>query len=171
MMLRKKIDRGSNFIFLFSCFLSNQNIEEDDSGKTCFQHNLKARSTLQKLSNALHQIRNSPFSIPLLPLASSKIRNTFSTQFLSHTQHAHRTGAGMVPTAKEAVAAGYVDPLSGTSVLSLFPRTIRASGAAPVPADSKDLDSIHNIMKSLVIIDFWKLKFGFSRCVPSSRPA
>ncbi|KAH6758786.1 centromere protein C [Perilla frutescens var. frutescens] len=49
---------------------------------------------------------------------------------------------------KEAPAAVSVDPLAGVSGLSLFPRTIRASADAPVPEAPKDLDSIHNIMKS-----------------------
>ncbi|XP_057772978.1 centromere protein C [Salvia miltiorrhiza] len=55
----------------------------------------------------------------------------------------------MLPKPKEAPVAGSVDPLSGLSGLSLFPRTIGASADAPVSADPKDLDSIHNIMKSL----------------------
>ncbi|KAI3455391.1 hypothetical protein Pfo_012054 [Paulownia fortunei] len=51
--------------------------------------------------------------------------------------------------ASESRVSDSVDPLSGLNGPSLFPRTIRASADVPVPIDSKDLDSIHNFMKSL----------------------
>ncbi|KAL9156763.1 hypothetical protein ABFS82_09G099900 [Erythranthe guttata] len=51
--------------------------------------------------------------------------------------------------ASKAGVSDSVDPLGGINGPSLFPRTIRASADVPVPADSKDLDSIHNFMKSL----------------------
>ncbi|XP_047959215.1 centromere protein C-like isoform X2 [Salvia hispanica] len=50
---------------------------------------------------------------------------------------------------KEEAASGSIDPLSGLSGLSLFPRTIMASAEAPLPSDSMDLGFIHNFMKSL----------------------
>ncbi|KAK4428068.1 Centromere protein C [Sesamum alatum] len=48
-----------------------------------------------------------------------------------------------------AAEASLEDPLSGISGLLHFPRTIRPSADVPMPADPKDLDSIHNFMKSL----------------------
>ncbi|KAL0415287.1 UNVERIFIED_CONTAM: Centromere protein C [Sesamum latifolium] len=51
--------------------------------------------------------------------------------------------------ASEASLSDSVDPLSGISGPLLFPRTIRPSADVPVPVDPKDLDSIHNFMKSL----------------------
>ncbi|KAH6782133.1 centromere protein C [Perilla frutescens var. frutescens] len=53
-----------------------------------------------------------------------------------------------MPKEAPAAVSVSVDPLTGVSGLSLFPRTIRASADAPVPDAPKDLDSIHNIMKS-----------------------
>ncbi|XP_011072288.1 uncharacterized protein LOC105157576 isoform X2 [Sesamum indicum] len=51
--------------------------------------------------------------------------------------------------ASEASLSDSVDPLRGISGPLLFPRTIRPSVDVPVPVDPKDLDSIHNFMKSL----------------------
>ncbi|KAL0319207.1 UNVERIFIED_CONTAM: Centromere protein C [Sesamum angustifolium] len=51
--------------------------------------------------------------------------------------------------ASEASLSDSVDPLRGISGPLLFPRTIRPSADVPVPVDPKDLDSIHNFMKSL----------------------
>ncbi|XP_051128084.1 centromere protein C [Andrographis paniculata] len=44
---------------------------------------------------------------------------------------------------------GFVDPLGGIYGPMLFPRTIRPPADVPVPADAKDLESIHTFMKSL----------------------
>ncbi|MCE5165790.1 hypothetical protein HAX54_012287 [Datura stramonium] len=49
----------------------------------------------------------------------------------------------------EALISDPVDPLHGLVGLSLFPTTIRVSTDASVSADSKDLESIHNFMKSM----------------------
>ncbi|KAI3463357.1 hypothetical protein Pfo_020020 [Paulownia fortunei] len=51
--------------------------------------------------------------------------------------------------ASETLISDLVDPLSGLSGPSLFPRTITASIGRPVPADYKDIDSVHQLMKSL----------------------
>ncbi|KAL0342041.1 UNVERIFIED_CONTAM: Centromere protein C [Sesamum calycinum] len=49
--------------------------------------------------------------------------------------------------ASEASLSDSVDPLRGISLSTI--RTIRPSADVPVPVDPKDLDSIHNFMKSL----------------------
>lgn len=51
----------------------------------------------------------------------------------------------------ETLVSDPVDPLRGLAGLSLLPKTIRVSTDASVLVDSKDLESIHNFMKSMVI--------------------
>lgn len=79
-------------------------------------------------------------------------KSKFEIHLSTTTNPLSLSRTNMVPMPKAAAAAaiaGAVDPLSGFSGLSFFPRTIRASADAPVPAAPKDLDSVHNIMKSL----------------------
>ncbi|KAM3380238.1 centromere protein C [Capsicum galapagoense] len=49
----------------------------------------------------------------------------------------------------ETLVSDPVDPLRGLAGLSLLPKTIRVSTDASVLVDSKDLESIHNFMKSM----------------------
>ncbi|KAL3840918.1 hypothetical protein ACJIZ3_025509 [Penstemon smallii] len=51
--------------------------------------------------------------------------------------------------ANETVVSDSIDPLSGLNGPLLFPRTIRDSSDRSLPSDFKNLDSIHNFMKSL----------------------
>ncbi|KAG8379895.1 hypothetical protein BUALT_Bualt07G0136800 [Buddleja alternifolia] len=53
--------------------------------------------------------------------------------------------------AGDTLVSESADPLSGLNGPSLFPRTIRASADAPVPAEFKDLKSIHIYMQSLEV--------------------
>ncbi|KAL3631844.1 hypothetical protein CASFOL_024828 [Castilleja foliolosa] len=57
----------------------------------------------------------------------------------------------------EATVSAVIDPLSGLIGPSLFPRTIKAPANVPVPPDPKDLDSVHNFMKSLDLMSPGKL--------------
>ena len=91
------------------------------------------------------------FSVyPALALLPPKFELISQLTF-SLTHNTHRTG--LMP--KEEAASGSIDPLSGLSGLSLFPRTIMASAEAPLPSDSMDLGFIHNFMKSLVSTSFF----------------
>ncbi|XP_015067643.1 centromere protein C [Solanum pennellii] len=49
----------------------------------------------------------------------------------------------------EALISDPVDPLHSLAGLSLLPTTVRVSTGASVSVDSKDLESIHNFMKSM----------------------
>ncbi|PSS07458.1 Ring-infected erythrocyte surface antigen like [Actinidia chinensis var. chinensis] len=51
----------------------------------------------------------------------------------------------------EPQGSDHMDPLYGLSGLSLFPRTIRVSTDAPKPNHTKDIESIHNFMKSTML--------------------
>lgn len=59
----------------------------------------------------------------------------------------------------EALISDPVDPLHGLAGLSLLPTTVRVSTDAFVSVDPKDLESIHNFMKSMVTFSFVFLKF------------